>query len=63
MVLGTDDQGEPIEARIIILFTVTETIYRCPDCSGEDFVQRACEMTVRINKSDADAVITASPGP
>lgn len=60
IVLGVDDQGEIIEARIIILFTVTETIYRCPDCSGEDVVQGACEMTVRIDKSDAGAVFMAS---
>lgn len=50
MVLGADDQGEIIEARITILYTVTETAYRCPDCSGEDVVHGACEMTVQIDK-------------
>lgn len=60
IVLGADDHGELLEARIIILFTVTETMYRCPDCSGEDVAQGACEMTVRITKSGAGAVLIPS---
>ncbi|MHB1351678.1 MAG: hypothetical protein ACYC5S_05500 [Thiobacillus sp.] len=63
IVLGMDGQGEIIETRIIILFTVTETIYRCPDCSGDDVVQGACEMTVRIDRSDATAVFAVTPDP
>jgi len=55
MVLGADDQGELIEARIIILNMVTETVYRCPDCSGEDIVHGACELTVRVDKRTAAA--------
>jgi hypothetical protein len=55
MVLGADDQGEFIEARITLLDTVTGTVYRCPDCSGEDVVHEACEMTVRIDKRTAAA--------
>ena len=55
MVLGADDQDEIIEARITLLYTVTATVYRCPDCSGEDVVHEACEMTVRIDKRTAAA--------
>ena len=53
MVLRADDQGEIIEVRATILYTVTETVYRCPDCSGEDVVHGACEMTVLIDKRTA----------
>lgn len=53
IVLGADDHGEIIEARITILYTVTERAYRCPDCSGEDVVHGACEMTVRVDKRTA----------
>ena len=60
MVLGADDQGEIIEARITILYTVTETVYRCPDCSGEDVVHGACEMTIRIDKTSAEALFTVT---
>ncbi len=63
IVLCGDDQGGAIEARIILLFTVTETIYCCPDCSGEGVVQGSCEMTVRIDKTDANAVFLASQCP
>jgi hypothetical protein len=52
-VLGADDQGEIIEARITILYTVIETVYRCPDCTGENVDHGACEMTVRIDKRTA----------
>jgi hypothetical protein len=55
MVLGANDQGEIIEARITTLYTVTGTVYRCPDCTGEDVVHGACEMTVRIDKRTAAA--------
>ena len=55
MVLGADEQGEIVEARITILYTVTETVYSCPDCSAEDVVHGACEMTVRIDKRTAAA--------
>jgi hypothetical protein len=55
MVLGADEQGEAIEARITLLYTETATVYRCPDCSGEDVVHEACEMTVRIDKRTAAA--------
>jgi hypothetical protein len=55
MVHGADDQGEFIEARITLLYTVTATVYRCPDCSGEDVVHEACEMTVRLDKRTAAA--------
>ncbi|MCP9460517.1 MAG: hypothetical protein NNA19_09590 [Nitrospira sp.] len=61
IVLGADDQDEVIEARIMILYTVIETLYCCPDCSGEDAVQKACEMTVYIRKSDAASLFIASP--
>ncbi|MDP1925151.1 MAG: hypothetical protein Q8K57_10255 [Thiobacillus sp.] len=53
MVLGADEQGEIVEARITILYTVTETVYSCPDCSAEDVVHGACEMTVLIDKGTA----------
>jgi len=53
MVLGADDQGEIIGARITLLYTVTETVYRFPDCSAEDVVHGACEMTVQIDKGTA----------
>jgi hypothetical protein len=53
MVLGADEQGEAIEARITTLYTVTGTVYQCPDCSGEDVVHGACEMAVRIDKRTA----------
>ena len=55
MVLGADEQGEIVEARITILYTVTETVYSCPDCSAEDVVHGDCEMTVRIDKRTAAA--------
>lgn len=61
MVLEADDQGEIIEARITLLYTVTETVYRCPDCSGEDIVHRACEMTVRIDKKTAMSTFLFHP--
>ena len=53
MMLGADDHGEIIEARITLLYTVTETVYRCPDCSAEDVVHGVCEMTVLIDKRTA----------
>lgn len=53
MVLGADDHGEIIEARITLLYTITETVYRCPDCSAEDVVHGACEVTVQIDKKTA----------
>jgi len=46
MVLGADEQGEIVEARITILYAVT-------DCSAEDVVHGACEMTVLIDKRTA----------
>lgn len=61
MVLGADDLGEIIEARITLLYTVTETVYRCPDCSGEDTVQGACEMTVHIDKKTAVSTFLFHP--
>ena len=53
MVLGADEQGEIVEARITILYTVIEMAYSCPDCSAEDVVHGACEMTVLIDKRTA----------
>lgn len=53
MVLGADEQCEIVEARVTIFYTVTETVYSCPDCSAEDVVHRACEMTVLIDKRTA----------
>lgn len=61
MVLGVDDRGEAIEARITLLYTVTETVYRCPDCSAEDVVHGACEMTVQIHKSTAATTFLFHP--
>jgi hypothetical protein len=61
LVLGADDQGEIIETRITILYTATETVYRCPGCSGEDVVHGACEMTVLIDKKIAVATFLFHP--
>ncbi|MEW5966119.1 MAG: hypothetical protein AB1720_03860 [Pseudomonadota bacterium] len=61
MVLGVDDQSEIIEARITLLYTVTETVYRCPDCSGEDIVHGACAMTVQIDRRTAVSTFLFHP--
>ena len=61
MVLGADEHGEIIEARITILYTVTETVYRCPDCSAEDVVHGACAMTVKIDKRTSESTFLFHP--
>jgi len=61
MVLGVDDQGVIIEARITILYTVIETAYRCPDCSAEDVVHGACAMTVKIDKRTSESTFLFHP--
>lgn len=53
MVLGVDDRGGSIEARITLLYTLSETVYHCPDCSGEDAIQGTCAMTIQIDKITA----------
>lgn len=47
MVLGADEQGKIVEARITI-YTVAGTVDSCPDCSAEDVVHGACEMTGKL---------------
>ena len=53
MVLGTDEQDEIVEARITILYTVTETAYCCPVGPMEQATHEVCEMEIRIDKRTA----------
>jgi hypothetical protein len=53
MVLGADDRGEAIEARITLLYTVAETTYCCPVGQMEQATHGVYEMEVRINKRSA----------
>lgn len=59
MVLGAEDKGAAIEARIAVLHMVTETPYCCPIGPIEQSTQCHAEMTVRIDKKTAEAVFRA----
>jgi hypothetical protein len=59
MVLAADSHDAVIEVRLALFYTVIETEYRCPDCSGEAVVQEACEMTVRIDTRTAIATLSS----
>lgn len=55
MVLGADERGEIVEARVSVLFTVTGTAYCCPVGHVEDSICCSCEVTMLIDKSNAEA--------
>lgn len=53
MVLGVEDNGATIEARITVQCTVAETQYCCPIGAVEQCSPHHVEMTVRIDKKTA----------
>lgn len=55
MVLWADDQGEAIEARVTLHYTVTETKYCCPVGAMEQATHEVCGMAAQIDKRTAAA--------
>lgn len=58
ILLGATDRGSAIEARIAILYTVTETAYCCPVGPVEQSTPCHVEMMVRIDKATAGTTFT-----
>lgn len=61
MVLGAEDQGDSIDARIIILSTVTEEAYACPVGMDTRTAHYQHEGTVRLDKMNAAAFFQLGP--
>lgn len=55
MMLGLEDLGESVEARIAVSYTVTEAVYDCPIGMTEQTAHELREMTVRIDRRTAEA--------
>lgn len=60
MVLGADDRGKSIEARMFILFSLVEMSYHCPVGHVADSVFCACGVTAHIDKSNAETTFVAA---
>lgn len=61
MVLGATDKKDTIEARLIILSTVTEETYNCPVGIDTHTTHYQQEGTVLLDKTNATAVFHLSP--